>query len=85
MESVLISKIFEMMLKNETPTGVIIAGVLIYMLYRIKHLKNDIESIKEDISFIKKTLINGDVSNDNVIKLPNSISTGNKKPNEKGD
>ena len=79
MEDLLLSKILGVMLKNETPTGVIVACCWLYMLYKMKSIKGDVKTLKEDISFIKISLISRVMRNDNVIEL------SNKKPNDKGN
>lgn len=79
MEELLINKIMNVMLKNETPSGVIIMSCWLIMLYKMRFIKKDVKDLKEDISFIKVSLINRVMRNDNVIEL------GNKKPNDKRD
>ena len=76
MEDLLVNKLLSFALKNETPSGFVIAGVLIFLTIKMKSLKSDIESIREDMRFIKLTLLNRTVNGDheNVIPLSDKKS-----------
>lgn len=80
MEELIINKLVTLVFKNETPSGVVIAGVLAFLLYRLKSLRTDVSSIKDDINFIKLTLLNRSINNKETDDDRNIIRLRDEKP-----
>lgn len=70
MEEFLLSELMQSLAGNETPSGVILCGVAIYIMTMIKKQRRDIKQIATDLDIIKRHL-----GITNVIELPNNTKS----------